>query len=191
MMHCKLAFLTLSSLVVAGCVTPQSVVQPPTKPTYAAATQHPFLHSSRSAVDELLRGWDVSQLQQSPVLVATIVNVNKLDHSAPLGRTLSELYASQLVSQGLNVKEMKLRGTVYVKEDTGELLLSREIRDIATQHSAAVVLVGTYSPAARYTYISLKLVRTTDSRILRSYDYALPNDLDVQRLLITAGTPIR
>ena len=47
----------------------------------------------------------------------------------------------------------------------------------------ALVLVGTYSAAANYTYVSLKLVRTEDSRIIRGYDYALPNDRDVQRLL--------
>lgn len=78
---------------------------------------------------------------------------------------------------------MKLRGNVYVREGTGELLLSREIRDIAAQHNAALVLVGTYSPANQYTYISMKLVRTADSRIVRSHDYAIPNDRDVQRML--------
>ena len=46
-----------------------------------------------------------------------------------------------------------------------------------------MVLVGTFSPAANYTYISLKLVRTEDSRIIRGHDYALPNDRDVNRLL--------
>jgi hypothetical protein len=43
--------------------------------------------------------------------------------------------------------------------------------------------VGTYSPAATYTYVSLKFVRTQDGRIVRAYNYALPNDKDVSRLL--------
>jgi hypothetical protein len=43
--------------------------------------------------------------------------------------------------------------------------------------------VGTYSPAAAYTYVSLKFVRTQDGRIVRAYNYALPNDRDVNRLL--------
>ena len=46
-----------------------------------------------------------------------------------------------------------------------------------------MVLVGTYSAAANFTYVSLKLVRTEDGRIVRGHDYALPNDRDVQRLL--------
>ena len=43
--------------------------------------------------------------------------------------------------------------------------------------------MGTYSPAAAYTYVSLKFVRTQDGRIVRAYNYALPNDKDVNRLL--------
>ena len=31
--------------------------------------------------------------------------------------------------------------------------------------------------------MTMKLVRTEDSRIVRGHDYALPNDRDVQRLL--------
>ena len=56
-------------------------------------------------------------------------------------------------------------------------------RNIARSHNANMVLVGTYSAAANFTYVSLKFVRTEDSRIIRAYDYALPNDKDVTRLL--------
>ena len=180
--------LTLSILAAAAILSACSSTTAPVRPanampSYDAATQNPFIASGRAAVDEVVRGFDLEQLGQAPVLVATVVNVNDLSRSAPLGRTLSEIYASQLANKGFNVKELKLRGDVYVKEGAGELLLSREIRDIAQNHNAGLVLVGTYSQAAQYTYVSLKLVRTADSRIVRSYDYALPNDRDVQRLL--------
>ena len=135
------------------------------------------------AVGKLVAGFDVSTLGGGPVLVATVVNVNDMSRAAPLGRTLSEQYASVMSAKGFNVKEIKLRGDVFVKEGTGELLLSREIKDIARSQNATLVLVGTYSAAANFTYVSLKLVRTEDSRIVRGHDYALPNDRDVQRML--------
>ncbi len=167
---------------LAGCASQPQPVRTHI-PTYEAAQANPFVTSSHAAVDALIQGFDIASLNQAPVLVSTVVNINDLKQSAPLGRTLGEIYASQLASNGFNVKEMKLRGDVYVREGTGELLLSREIREIASQHNAALVLVGTYSPASQYTYVSMKLVRTADSRIIRSHDYALPNDRDVQRLL--------
>ena len=173
-----------AAAVLAGCNSaPQNVGR--TEPTYQDAATAPLLQNSREAVSKLTAGFDLNALGGGPVLVATVVNVNDLSRSAPLGRTLSEQYASQMAALGFNVKEVKLRGDIFVKEGAGELLLSREIKDIARSYNASLVLVGTYSPAANFTYVSLKLVRTEDSRIVRGHDYALPNDRDVQRLLAT------
>lgn len=179
------ALLTVcAAALLAGCATNTAPVR--LEPTYQEAASNQFLLSSADAVAKLAAGMDMPAVSGGPVLVATIVNVNDLSRSAPLGRTLSEQYASSMAAKGFNVKEVKLRGDVFVKEGAGELLLSREIKDIARSHNAALVLVGTYSPAANFTYVSLKLVRTEDSRIVRGHDYALPNDRDVQRLLQVA-----
>ena len=169
------------ALALTGCASNNVPVR--VEPTYQEAASNPFISANRDAVAKLVAGFDQSVLGGGPVLVATVVNVNDLSRSAPLGRTLSEQYASQMAALGFNVKEVKLRGDIFVKEGAGELLLSREIKDIARNHNASLVLVGTYSAAANYTYVSLKLVRTEDSRIVRGHDYALPNDRDVQRLL--------
>ena len=170
-----------AAALLAGCANNGAPVR--TEPTYQEAASNQFLTSSREAVTKRTTGFDVAAAGGGPVLVATIVNVNDLSRSAPLGRTLSEQYASHMAASGFNVKEIKLRGDVFVREGTGELLLSRELKDIARSHNASMVLVGTYSAAANFTYVSLKLVRTEDTRIIRGYDYALPNDRDVQRLL--------
>lgn len=170
-----------AAALLAGCANTAAPVR--TEPTYQEAASSPFLNSSREAVGKLTAGFDLNTLGGGPVLVATVVNVNDLSRSAPLGRTLSEQYASQMANSGFNVKEIKLRGDVFVREGAGELLLSREIKDIARSHNASLVMVGTYSAAANFTYVSLKLVRTEDSRIVAGHDYALPNDRDVMRLL--------
>jgi len=176
--------LVLGAVAAAALLSACSSSAPVrTEPTYDEAAKSAFISSSRNAIDKLLAGVNRESIGQSPVLVATVVNVNDLSRAAPLGRTLSEQYASQMVASGLHVKEIKLRGDVFVKEGAGELLLSREIKDIAKSHNASLVLVGTYSTAASFTYVSLKLVRTEDGRILNGHDYALPNDRDVQRLL--------
>ena len=176
--------VALAAVLLSGC-TSTPTVQLRTEPTYQDAANNAFLQSSRDAIAKLASGFDISTLGGGPVLVATVVNVNDLGRSAPLGRTLSEQYSTQMAANGFHVKEIKLRGDVFVKEGAGELLLSREIKDIARSHNASMVLVGTYSAAASVTYISLKLVRTEDGQIVRGHDYALPNDRDVQRLLQT------
>ena len=180
----------LLACTLAACSAPPSAENAGPVATYESAAHNAFIASSHQAIDDMVQGLSMAYLDQAPVLVATVVNVNDLTRTAPLGRTLSEIYASRLANKGFHVRELKLRGEVYVKEGTGELLLSREIRDIAKHHSASLVLVGTYSQAQNYTYVSLKLVRTADNRIIRSHDYALPNDRDIQRLL-GGGTGLR
>lgn len=184
MKHAIALTLASATLFAAGCA--QQAPQLRTEPTYQEAASAPLLQSSRGAVTRLIADLDVASTGPGPVLVATVVNVNDLSRSAPLGRTLSEQYATNMAALGFDVKEIKLRGDVFVKEGAGELLLSREIKDIARNHNASMVLVGTFSPAANFTYVSMKLVRTEDSRIIRGHDYALPNDRDVQRLLAAA-----
>ena len=176
------ALLTvLAGVVLAGCANTSAPVR--MEPTYQEAASSQFIQTSRDAVAKLTTGFDMGNLGAGPVLVATVVNVNDLRRAAPLGRTLSEQYVSFMVASGFNVKELKLRGDVFVREETGEMMLSREVKDIARAHSAGLVVVGTYSTAAQFTYISLKLVRTDTGQILRGHDYALPNDADVSRLL--------
>ncbi|MCD6663590.1 MAG: hypothetical protein LT082_09345 [Comamonas sp.] len=183
-MKSALALSLVATLLAAGCAQQSTQIRP--EPSYKQAAEAPMLQSSRDAVRQLLAGLDISATGPGPVLVATMVNVNDLNSAAPLGRTLSEQYANAMAMSGFDVKEIKLRGAVFIKQDAGELLLSREIKDIARQHNASMVLVGTYSPAANFTYVSLKLVRMEDSRIIRGHDYALPVDRDVRQLLVQA-----
>lgn len=108
-----------AAAVLAGCNSaPQNVGR--AEPTYQEAATAPLLQNSREAVSKLTAGFDLNALGGGPVLVATVVNVNDLSRSAPLGRTLSEQYASQMAALGFNVKEVKLRGDIFVKEGAGE-----------------------------------------------------------------------
>jgi len=169
--------LLAAAAALAGC----SSAPKPTLPTYEQAASHPFLKANRDAMNRLLAGLPVGEL--SPLLVATIVDVNDLRVSSPLGRTLSEQYSSAAAAAGVDVREIKLRGDVFVREQTGELLLSREVKDIARVHQATAVLVGTYSVAGQYVYVTIKLVRSESGQVIRGYDYALPMDREVQRLV--------
>ncbi|NTV11148.1 MAG: hypothetical protein HGA47_10290 [Zoogloea sp.] len=177
---CMLLGLIAGPLLLSGCAFDMPASR---EPTYEKAATDKFLAINRRAVDQLFTDMKPEMLGDAPILVATIVNINSLKQSSPLGRSLSEQYTSRIVAKGYNVKELKLRGDLFVQEGTGELLLSREIKDIARSHSASVVLVGTYTSAADYTYVNLKLVRTDEGRIIGAHDYALPNNSNVLRLL--------
>ena len=120
---------------------------------------------------------------QQPVLVATLVNVDRLTESSRLGRIFSEQIAARLVYRGLRVTEVKLRENLLLQRDQGELLLSREVREVSQAQDAQAVVVGTYAVSASVVYINLKLVNPVGNTVVAAHSYTVPMDENVRALL--------
>lgn len=120
---------------------------------------------------------------RQPVLVATLVNVDRLTESSRLGRIFSEQIAGRMVQRGLRVTEVKLRERLALQRDQGELLLSREVREVSQAQNAQAVVVGTYAVSATMLYITLKLVNPEGNAVVAAHNYAVPVNDDVRTLL--------
>lgn len=167
----KKTWLTIL-LLLSGCAdTPSSPPLPP--PKYLTAADSDFIKANYTAAESLVKTSLGTLDKSAPIIVATLVNIDSLEKSSTLGRTVSEQVATRLANMGYTVKEMKLRGTLFIKSSTGELLLSREVKDISALHKAQAVVVGTYSDAREYLYLNLKLV-DANNNIRSGYDYAIP-----------------
>lgn len=166
----KLLMLVLV-LLLAGC---DEVV------TYSDAKQDPFIQTNYKAVDALIASANAKgQLPPGSILlVATVVNVDKLTESSSLGRIISEQMRARLTQSGYSVVETELRGNLLIKKDTGALLLSRELKDVSKSYDAQAVVVGTYAMASKYIYVNLKIIGN-DNVALGAYDYALPLNRNV------------
>lgn len=143
-------------------------------PTYEAAQNSHFTKANYEAVDKLVTMAAVPIDKNTPMLVATLVSIDSLNRSSRFGRLISEQIASRITQLGYSVAEMKLRSDVYIKEGTGELLLSRDVRDISKTHNVQVVVVGNYAVAANYVYLTLKFVTVADNRVIAAVNYMLP-----------------
>lgn len=116
-----------------------------------------------------------------PVLTTTFVNNDNLHETSRFGRILQEHITSRLVQQNYTVKELKLRDSMLMREQFGETMLSRDLRDLNPKQSvsAQAVLVGTYSYTDRVMYISARLVNPLNRNIIATYDYRLCMDDNV------------
>ena len=137
-----------------------------------------------NAVDFLLKKLPTKLRKDSPVLVASLVNLDNLNESSTFGRVVSEQIASRLKQKDYSTIEMKLRTTVFIKEGSGEFLLSREISKISIKHRAQAVVVGTYAVASDKVYITVRIVNVNDGNILASCDYKIPMSRDVFKMLL-------
>lgn len=121
--------------------------------------------------DTLERNLSEAISPAEPLMVASFVNVDRLQESSTTGRILAEQVASRFVQNGYRVKEIKLRqASVFVRQEKGEFLLSRDLKEIGRTHQATNVIVGTYAQGYNRVYVSAKVVRTDDSVVVAAAD---------------------
>ena len=140
-----------------------------------------LIAANERAADALLQQAPLDPAQ--PVLVATLVQVDRLSESSRLGRIFSEQIAGRMAQRGLRVAEVKLRDSLLLQPGQGELLLSREAREVSQAQNAQAVVVGTYAVSATVLYISLKLVNPVGNTVVAAHNYALSVDENVRALL--------
>ncbi len=136
------------------------------------------------AADYLIAKLPKDMLKGSPLLIASFVNVDNLNESSTFGRMVSEQLSSRFKQLGYTAIELKLRTTIFIKEGSGEFLLSRELSDISAKHNANAMVVGTYAIASDRVYLTVRIVNAVDSVILVSYDYNIPMTRDVFKMLL-------
>ncbi|MDD5326411.1 MAG: FlgO family outer membrane protein [Phycisphaerae bacterium] len=137
-----------------------------------------------SAADALLSKIRPKLPKNSPILVASFVNIDDLSDSSTFGRVVAEQFASRFKQNNYTTIEMKLRTNVFIREGSGEFLLSREVAEIGDKHRAQAVVVGTYAVASKEVYLTARVINVSDGRVLSSYDYNIPISRDVFKLLL-------
>ncbi len=168
-------FITLFAGLMTGCAD-----QPA---TYSMATHDQFTPDNYNATEQLLKQLKGKLSPTQPLIVATLVDIDHLEQSSTLGRLISEQVSAKFSQAGLQVVEMKLRENIFMKQDQGELMLTRNVKDIAHSCDAQAVVVGTYAEGDHLVYINLKVIQPKTDIVLAVYNYALPKNKDVTFML--------
>ncbi len=181
-MH-KLATATLLSLplLLAAC----SVVAPQKEETnYATVSSNQFIASNYKAADTLLAQLNGKLAGDKPLIMATVVNIDALEQTTTLGRLISEQISTRLAQGKLNMLEMKLRNNVYMKRNQGEMMLTREVTDMAQTHKAQAVVVGSYAETSDMVFVNVKVIQPNTNYVLAAHDYALAKEGIVRSMLM-------
>ncbi|WP_110687871.1 FlgO family outer membrane protein [Salinicola aestuarinus] len=170
----RVAPLLLLMLALAGCSMLESTSRqpPPTTLERVDVAAAALIDNIHGHSDDL-----------TPIVATTFVDVDRLEQSSTLGRTVSEMFVSRLVTSDLHVIEVKLRDSLYIEENTGELILSRNVQRLGQDYDASSVLVGTYAQAQDRLFVNARLVRIDDRSILGATSFELPLTTDLRVLL--------
>lgn len=169
---------TLLVFAIAGCARYSSVVE----------VDFNLQKKNHRAAKFLIKGANERLALDTPIVVATVSNLNELETSSDLGRVISDHIMTYMVREGYNnVSEIRLRRSLYLREmderASGEFLLSRDARAIAETRQAGAAVTGTYAVARNEVLVSLRLIEVVSGKVLSSYDYRIPIDSDIERLL--------
>lgn len=121
--------------------------------------------------------------EEKPFMSTSFVNINDLRVSSTFGRMAAEIISTGLTQRGYKVKEIKMRDNLFIQQQSGEFILSRQLRKISDSIDAQAVLLGTYAIGGKYIYVNARVVRTTDNVILSAYNFSMPINKDIVFLL--------
>ncbi|NDL70463.1 FlgO family outer membrane protein [Vreelandella alkaliphila] len=177
----RLLFLIVMMLLLVGCAALGN------NNTARNAEPKPGLSelAHQAAAQMVANNPDVTRY--NPMIAATFVSIDNLSQSSTFGRISSEIMASALAQQGMQVREVKMRDSMFIEETVGELILSRQVQRLSAQHNARSILMGTYAQGQDYLYVSARVVRVGDAMVLGSADFQLPLDNNLRSLLEGQG----
>ena len=150
---------------------------------YSTISSNQFIDANYKAADALLLQLNGKLSADKPLIMATIVNIDALEQTTTLGRLVSEQLSTRLSQGGLNMVEMKLRNNVYLKRNQGELMLTREIGEVATAHNAQAIVVGSYAETSDMVFINVKVIQPNTNFVLAGKDYVLAKEAIVRSML--------
>lgn len=171
-----LAFMTV---ILSACsLLDTGSSAPPPQPDLSELAHH--------AAEKIVSG-NPDITNYSPMIASTFVDIDNLSQSSTFGRISSEIMASALARYGMQVREIKMRDSMFIEESVGELILSRQVQRLSAQHDARSILMGTYAQGQDYIYVSARVVSTGNAMVLGTADFRLPLDNNTRSLLDDGG----
>lgn len=175
-MIAKLATIALTLFIVACAQHGSSFENSQSASSVVLATSYKSGDRIASALNKVLP-------TTRPIMKTTFVDINNIEKSSTLGRISSEQIASRLVQHGFPIVEPKMRQTIGIIPQTGEIMLSQDVRKIAQESEIDAVLVGYYTISAPFIYMSVRVIGVPDNAIIAADDYVLERGRETNSLL--------
>lgn len=176
--------MAVATLMLAGCSTPDIFNENASQGTaYRKIDDADMIGTTHEVANKLMRQASYLQADLRPILITSIADITDLNTSSAFGLMVAEQVGDRFAQIGFPVIDLRTRKDVKVQVRSGEYMLSRDIQKISKKHAAVAVLLGTYAAGKERVYVSVRLVRADDNRILGSADFDLPMGPDTKKLL--------
>ncbi|HEX9714709.1 MAG TPA: FlgO family outer membrane protein [Desulfurivibrionaceae bacterium] len=168
------------ALLLAGCVPPAT-----TGGTASVVTPDFFGVGEELAL-QLTSGMRGARGGQRLILT-TVVDLDNLYTTTRFGRTLTEALSTSLFRHGFGVVEIRKSAELLIRDNRGELMLTRDAKLLAKQQQAAAILTGTYSLTPTTVILNLRLLDAGSQQVLSVAGLELQRSRNINHLLAVGG----
>ncbi|BBD07416.1 FlgO family outer membrane protein [Desulfovibrio ferrophilus] len=182
-------FATTIALSGCGSMMGHSAQEPAPQVNYSQPTTYAWegdalIAQSHVAADGMIANLESRLPRGVRILAATFVNRDNFDESSAFGRLVAAQYVTRLSQAGFGVMEIRLRSEMGIRVREGEFALSRKTAQYMRQNfDASAILVGDYTVDDAGVFVSSRLVRLDTGVVVAAYDFVVPNQGMVTRLL--------
>ncbi|OGQ99826.1 MAG: hypothetical protein A2505_07205 [Deltaproteobacteria bacterium RIFOXYD12_FULL_55_16] len=121
------------------------------------------------------------------LILTTVVDLDDLHVTTRFGRTLTEALSTSLFRHGFGVVEIRKSAELLIRDNRGELMLTRDVKLLARQQQAAAILTGTYSLTPTTVVLNLKLLDAGSQQVLSVAGLELQRSRSINHLLAAGG----
>ncbi|MBU4033905.1 MAG: hypothetical protein KKG34_03810 [Proteobacteria bacterium] len=121
------------------------------------------------------------------LILTTVVDLDNLYTTTRFGRTLTEALSTSLFRHGFGVVEIRKSAEIFMRDNRGELMLTRDAKLLAKQQQAAAILTGTYSLTPSTVILNLKLLDAGSQQVLSVAGLELQRSSNINHLLAAGG----
>jgi hypothetical protein len=136
-----------------------------------------------AAIDKMTLCGPPQISQVVPITVSSITESQRLDSSSAFGNLVADFARSRLAQNHMDVSEPRLRSSMLLKPDQGEMMLGRDPRHLVTSPLYSAIVTGTYGVGDKSVFVSLKLIQADNAQILSAADFVVWRTGDVDNLL--------
>jgi len=158
-----------------------------------ASTISGLFNANTMFLAEQLQKNAVVDVRSAETVVSTIMDINDLKVSSPLGRLISEHLAHHLNLRGWSIVESKLVKELIFTEE-GEFGMTRGDSRKPVAMRAQNVVTGTYAVTKDGILVTLKMIETTSGKLVSSAQTRILRDKFSADLVlpgsVTAGTTV-
>ena len=133
-----------------------------------------YLNTIASSIAEQLgQNKDFTKMQETPMAILSIVDMNDFKKTSPAAKRISENLIHEMQVRGYKVIDYKAMNQIEIDKN-GEYVFSRAMKDLKNQRVATCALSGTYAKYKDGMVINCRIIDIKTSIVLSTAQVFVP-----------------